>query len=567
MPVIELDFQKLKNHLNFEISREEFLEMIPSIGADVERVEGDELAIEFFPDRPDLYSVEGVARAFSGLYSLRKGLEKLPALPAYPVHPSDVELVVDPVLMDIRPYIGCAVIKGLKLDDRDIQGLMNFQEKLHLTIGRKRTKVAIGIHDMDAITPPFRYYAADPDACSFVPLGKTKEMNLRQILDQHEKGIAYKYILQDKPRYPVIEDSEGYTLSFPPIINGTQTTVTTDTTSVFLDITGTHEETVLSVLNIVACSFAGMGGEVHGVKLTNVHGKQRQLPDLSWQEIKLSQDYISRLLGTNFLPRDTIHYLRGMGFDAGQGPGDDLVVKVPPYRVDILHPVDLVEDVAIGHGYTNFEPQRLESMTYGRKLRPQLGKLRNYMVGMGFTELMTLILSSEEEQYLAMGLPEPEDGVKIHNPITKDHTTLRSWLAPGLLATLRKNRHRDLPQRVYELDYVFSGTAPRLKLEALEISSNTGFSDAKAHMNSLLGAMERHFLQGFETKIRETSHSSFIPGRVAELLLVEKESGEEQQLGLFGELHPEVISNFSLENPVSYLGIELQPLAEPEHLD
>ena len=295
MPVIELDFQKLKECLGFDISRDEFLEMIPSIGADVERASGDELAIEFFPDRPDLYSVEGIARAFRMLYGVRKSGKGTPAkgadgampLPEYTVHPSDITLTVDPNLLNIRPYIGCAVIEDLSFDERDILGLMNFQEKLHLTIGRKRKKVAIGIHDLDTITPPFRYYGADPDRCSFIPLAKEEEMTLREILEKHEKGVAYKHILEDKPLYPVIEDRNGYILSFPPIINGRQTTVTTDTKSIFLDLTGTNEETVMNVLSIVATSFAEMGGEIHGVRLHDVHGRKKVIPELDHRTMKI----------------------------------------------------------------------------------------------------------------------------------------------------------------------------------------------------------------------------------------------------------------------------------------
>jgi len=574
MPVIELDFRKLREYLGFDITREEFLEMIPSIGADVERTSGDELAIEFFPDRPDLYSTEGIARAFRMLHGARKSGTGTPEasaapampLPDYPVHPSDVKLIVDPNLAGIRPYIGCAVVRGLEFDDGDIQGLMNFQEKLHLTIGRKRKKVAIGIHDLDSIKSPFRYYGADPDTCSFIPLAKEEEMTLREILEKHEKGVAYKHILEGKPLYPVIEDRDGYVLSFPPIINGTQTTVTTETKNIFLDLTGTDEATVMSVLNIVATSFAEMGGEIHGVHLHDVHGREKFIPDLRPRIMPetVSLEYVNRLLGTSLTQDEVIRHLKGMGIQADLRSSGETRFKVaiPPYRVDILHPIDLVEDIAISSGYMNFPGCRPGTMTYGRKLHPRLDKLRDYMSGIGFSEVMTLMLSSEDDQYVSTNLPEPGDTIKIRNPITRDHTTLRTWLAPGLLAILRNNKHRDLPQRIYELDYVFKGTEPGLKLEALEMSTTTSFSDSKAYTKSLLKAMEAPFLKDFEVEFEPTQHESFIPGRVSKLVLIERKRKEQHHFGIFGELHPELISNFSLENPVSYLGFALHVLQE-----
>ncbi len=575
MPVIEFNFKKLASYLDFEMSREEFLEFIPSLGADLERAQGDELAVEFFPNRPDLYSVEGIARALRALYPARaqnaaKDVSGPPAaLPTYTVHPSVAKLEVDSDLKNIRPYIGCAVITGLSFDDGDIQGLMNFQEKLHITIGRKRRKVAIGIHDYDTITPPFHYYGADPDETSFIPLGKEKKMSLREILEKHEKGKAYAHIVENEPLFPIIQDSKGYVLSFPPIINGTRTTVTTETKNIFLDLTGTEEETVMAVLNIVASSFAEMGGKVHAVELTNVHGKTKEIPDLSKKSMTLEADHVNRLLGSRFGPNEICRLLEAMGFsckETGTGEQTTLTVGIPSYRADILHPIDLVEDVAISFGYMNFEGCRPRSMAYGRKLNPGLSTIRNYMNGIGFSEVMTLMLSSEEEQYINTQTPEPEDTIRIHNPITKDHTTLRTWLAPGLLAILRNNRHRDLPQRIFEQDYVLRGKVTRMALGAVEISSTTSFSDIKAYVESLLEAMDEGFLKDLDLEFRALEHGSFIPGRAAKLIMKNPKTGNETQLGILGELHPRVIAGASLENPVSYFELELQELVDMKRL-
>jgi len=566
MPVIEFNFKKLLHYLDFEITKEEFVELIPSLGADVERVEEEEMAVEFFPDRPDLYSVEGIGRAFRNFYKMRRFLGKRNSEiffdeHIYNVKPSDIELRVDPNLKDIRPYIGCALIKGLEFDERDIQGLMNFQEKLHLTVGRKRKKVAIGIHDFDAVSPPFKYFGSPPNDRAFVPLGETKEMTLREILEKHEKGREYRHLVEDKPLFPLIEDKEGKVLSFPPIINSVTTTVTENTRNIFLDITGTHEETVMSVLAIVSTSFGEMGGEIYSLRLVDVHGREKMIPDLTPGKMEIEREYINKMLGRDFSEKEISFFLKGMGFGVEKIENGLMRVLIPAYRADILHPIDLVEDVAVACAYMSFSGTRPESMTYGKRLYPKLEKIRNYMSGIGFSEVMTLMLSSEDVLYNQMNISEPEEEIKIKNPITKEHTTLRTWLAPGLLTLLKNNRHRDLPQRIYELDYVFKGRTPVLCLEAVEISTTASFSDAKSYLKGVLKAMSESFLHGFDVEFVPVEHGSFIKGRVAEVKLVDKED-EKHSFGFFGEIHPLVLRNFSLEHPVCYFSLKLNFLAE-----
>jgi phenylalanyl-tRNA synthetase beta chain len=153
------------------------------------------------------------------------------------------------------------------LDDYTVKSVMDVQEKLHLTHGRYRMKVAIGVHDLDRVEPPFTYKAVDPASVSFVPLDMTEELNLREILAKHPKGRDYAWCLEGKKKYPIFIDKNNNVLSFPPIINGELTRLTENTRNLFIEMTGTDQQAVDAALNIVSASLADRGGRLQTVEI------------------------------------------------------------------------------------------------------------------------------------------------------------------------------------------------------------------------------------------------------------------------------------------------------------
>ena len=348
MPVINFNFNDLVGLLGKDLPSSVVLERIPMIGADLHEFDAatGETSIEFFPNRPDLYSVEGVARA------LRAFLDIEPGLRAYPTKDSGITLKVEDSVNDVRPYVVAAVIKNVVMTDQIIRSLMELQEKLHLTVGRKRVKVAIGVHDLDKVTPPFVYKGAEPDSISFVPLAKDVCMTMREVLEKHEKGVAYRSILEGKPLYPVILDVNGDVLSFPPIINGRLTTVTTETKNIFIDVTGMDEVTISGVLNIVTTSIAERGGDIETV--TVLRGRKKEItPKLEPGQWKIDIAAANKWLGLDLDADGMAKCLARMGYSA-EGKGKKLNVRSSAVRMDLIHPNDVIEDIAIGYGYENF---------------------------------------------------------------------------------------------------------------------------------------------------------------------------------------------------------------------
>ncbi|MBI0583869.1 MAG: phenylalanine--tRNA ligase subunit beta [Methanomassiliicoccus sp.] len=540
MPVVTFDYDDLIGLLGREVPLDVLMDRIPQIGADIHSFdrETNELSIEFFPDRPDLYSVEGAARSLRTFLGFESGIRR------YEVTPSDVVLNLDESIRDVRPYMVAGIIEDIEVTDDLIRSLMELQEKLHLTMGRKRSKVSIGIHDLDRITPPFTFKAVDPASVSFVPLGKTERMNLREILERHEKGVDYAYILKDKDRYPLLVDSNGEVLSFPPIINGTLTTVTTATRNAFLDVTGTDLNAINGALNIVATAMAERGGKIRSVRVQGAY--EAVTPDLEPRRWDVDVNAANSLLGTGLDAATMAATLGKMGYDAAPA-GSKVAVLAPSWRMDLIHPVDIMEDIAKGFGYERFGHCLPTNQTFGSELTVNRAAdvARQLMVGYGYLEATTLTLTSEEDQFDRMRLPRGEV-VEILNPISEDHTCLRVSLLPSLMVVLRRNKHRDLPQRLFEVGDVMQGIRRRKHLAGVSISARASFTEVKSLVESVLRDLSVRFT------IQPSAAGTYLDGRGADIVV------DGSVIGSFGEVHPQVIVDFQLGYPIAAFELDLE---------
>lgn len=523
MPVIRIQKKEIEK---LGVHSDELLGNVHMIGADLKGVEGNEILVEFFPDRPDLYTVEGIARAMKFFLGYENDIRE------YSAKRGNVKIYVDPELQNIRPYIVGAVVKDVNVDELMIKSMMNYQEKLHATVGRNRKKLAIGLHDFDRVKPPFKYVAAEK-TYSFVPLGFSEEMTLDEILEKHPKGVEYGHIIKNHTKYPLILDSNDNVLSFPPIINGTLTEITQKTRNIFIDITGTHLATLLKVLNIIVCSFADRGGEIESVKI-EYHDGEIITPQLQYEEMEVEKEYVEKILGVTFTDKEITNSLRKMGISAEIN--DKIRVRIPPYRMDILHPVDIIEDIAKGYGYENFKPKRIEKYMEGKSKNEDM-MLKIAMVGLGFIEIKSLTLTSFKNQYDLM-MSFGEKYVIVSNPVSESTETLRSWIIPSLLEIFRKNKHRELPQKIFEIGFVRTDKMEKHLAYAV-IDVDADFTMSKSIAERIMKDMG---IEDYE--IEEKRHGSFIDGRCASVIL----NGED--VGFFGEMHPQVIENFELSYPV-----------------
>jgi len=224
MPTIEISKKDLNELVRIKFNLEEAM---PLLKAEVthDEKDKDKLKIELKDvNRPDLLSVEGIAREIR----LKAGIEK-------PIHKQKLEknglvMNVDPKIKAIRPITLCVVAKDLKITEEFLKQLIQLQEKLCETFGRKRKEASLGIYDFDKINWPIKYLPKDPMTFSFKPLGMDKEYTLKKILSINEKGKEYGKLIENFKEYPIIIDAKDHVLSMPPIINSDYSgKVTTET--------------------------------------------------------------------------------------------------------------------------------------------------------------------------------------------------------------------------------------------------------------------------------------------------------------------------------------------------
>ncbi|MEM0115582.1 MAG: phenylalanine--tRNA ligase subunit beta [Thermoplasmata archaeon] len=533
MVVIKISKRDIETYSGINI--ESILKFFDTIGIEIKREDENSWDLELYPDRPDLYSIFGISRALKIFY-LKKNI-------VYNVKNSGINLIVDESVSNVRPYIGAALINNVELDDSRISYIIDMQEKLHLSIGRDRKKLAIGLHDFDKVKAPFVYKAVSGNEISFIPLGMDVKLTPEEILKIHPKGIEYSHLLSGFSKYPVILDVDGNVLSFPPIINGTLTEINKNTRNIFIDVTGTDLFSVLNALNIVTTNILELGGNPYKINVN--YGKYSlELPNLGEEKYYISKKTVSEMLGENINLKMIKETLISMGYSVKK-VGRGFRVGVPPYRIDIMHQVDIVEDVIKAYGYENIPLSLPEKFSIGKESEVEKikEKIRKIMVGLGYIEVMNLTFTSIERNFKTFGM-EVIDSPKIENPVVEDQIIFRTWIFPMLMETLANNRHRSLPQKIFEVGKVFRNFET-VNLGAVSEESDASFTNVK-------GTVERIALSlNIKISQQESNFPFLIDGRQSWIIINGKFSG------FFGEVHPLIIEKFNLGNPVTMFEIYL----------
>ena len=535
---------------------------LPLLGTDIDACTEEQLDIEIFPDRPDLLSGETLAFAMANF------LHGAPARPDMDIQPSGITMKVDSSLRDVRPVILGAVVRGVSLPEDSegceafIKGLMDHQEKLHFALGRRRQRASIGVHDLARLAPPFHVKTVG-EKHAFVPLARQESMTIADILTQHPKGIEYAGLLADMTSYPLIVDADDAVLSFPPIINGDHTTVTHNTRDFFIDVTGWDERACEASLMLVCLQLTQWGGQVESVEITTCEGDHIVSPIGTGKTHVVPEELVQNLLGRSFTDDELQVAVQRMGgrFEGRQpAPNDapdrstsmavaragtsELLFTMPRWRFDLLHPVDMVEELAIGHGYEDLgtDVPKATLTAQPRTDHHLRRRLRASMEGMGMMQIQSLTLSNMDDQFVRMRW-EPNHAVTtITNPITVDHTVLRQHLMPGLLKLLASNRHHDLPQSVYELGAVVRDHRNADRLAFLTAERSGGFAAVRGRVQAFCNDLG---VSDWVAEPLPAGEGPWLAGRGAKLLI------NGSWVGCFGELDPAISSAFDLRVPLN----------------
>ncbi len=527
-----------------KVSDEELADRISMLGTGFEGIEGDEIHVEIFPNRPDLLSAPGFARALGSFTGIKKGFRK------YTVKKSNVKVIVDKSVKGIRPYTACAVVKNLKLTDEKIKEIIQIQEKLHITYGRNRRKAAIGIYPLEHIKPPIYYKALSPEEIRFKPLDLNKDLTGNQILAIHPTGREYGYLLEGKEKYPVFLDSRMQVMSMPPIINSnTIGKITIATREVFIECSGFDFDYLHICLNIIVTALADMGGDIYSVELQYPE-KKYTVPRLEGREMKLDSAYVNKILGLVLTESELRSAFDRMGYAY-----KNKKVLVPGYRADILHPIDLVEDIAIAYGYENFTGTftPVAAVSAVKPIELYKDRIREIAVGNGIIEVKNFHLTSKDKQTKFMNSTHAV--VELLNSVTQDYDVLRYWMTPSLLETLQSNKHYEYPQNIFEIGTIFkpnttydTGVQEQEVLAIALCGNDANFTKIKKIFDTFAGALDLNYT------IADTAHESFIAGRVGRIVVAN------EKIGYIGELHPQILLNWGIEMPVAVLELNLSDL-------
>lgn len=514
-------------------------------------------------NRPDLWSTNGVARQLK-LHA--SGVSATPRLRSasnnydeFMSKHGDVKnygeriVNVDERLKNIRPYMVAFVISGKAIDDPMLKDIIQTQEKLTWNFGRKRKSISMGVYRIADIKFPVNYHAVDPDKTSFVPLQCTEPMTCRQILTDHPKGRDYGWILQNEKLFPLLSDANDEVMSMAPIINSaTLGAVKVGDTGLMVELTGDNMENLILSANIVACDFADCGYKIEPVCVRHPYetgfGKDIVTPFYYQKPTRATLSHINKLLGHDFKADEVVECLCRMGSTVEtEKSGDDVSFTLypAPYRNDFLHEVDVIEDVMIGYGLENFEAETPSDFTIGRLLPITLlsRKAKMLMVGLGYQEMIFNYVGSKKDYIDNMRL-DGKNVIEIANPMSENYQFIRSEILSSLLRAESKSANAVFPHKIFEIGKVAyicpeenTGTRTRQVLGFLTAANNANFNEAASEISSLLYYLDHNY------EVKESTDPRFIVGRQAEIMANGK------KIGIFGEIHPEVLENWAITVP------------------
>lgn len=541
MPVVEVARWDLDRLVGRKLGDEEIIDLLPRVKCEIEELDREKISYEAPHDRPDLFSVEGLGRALRQLLGLDHG--------GFVFEDKGIKCFNKGVPK--RPYIALAIVEDLELDDEAIRQLFNLQEKLHATYARNRRKASIGLYDLDKIKLPVYYELVDPDETRFVPLNETRSMTLREILKETEKGRIYGHLIAGWEKYPILRDSEGNILSLPPIINAEYNKVTPETKRVIIDSTGLDPKIVVDMVTIMATSVAERSKSRRIVFVDTVmtsSSESIRAPRDRGAVVELKYNSVSSVIGMDIGAQKIIESLKKMGYRIIRISSDSVVVEAPPYRIDVLGWIDLVEDIAMAVGYdvigvaaTDLPP----AVHPGRKhpLEHLSARMRMLFVGMGFSEVANYMMSNPWIQNRVFNDNKPL--VTVSNPKMEKYTCLRRWLVPGLLEALSFNAGRKKELRIFEVGDVVivdpstdTGARVERRVGFAVAHDKTTLTDGLAVVRTLFETLKLDY------KLERKSIPGLLNARTASIIV----DGEE--IGFVGEVDPRVLVKLGIKVPV-----------------
>ena len=522
--------------------------------------ETGELRIELQDsNRPDLWCCEGIARQVR--------IKQQGQLTPYPffseASQSQMQIIVKPGIEQVRPYVAACAARGYRVTTEGLAQLIQTQEKLAEIFGHKRKTVSIGIYQLPKIKFPVTYALVKPDEARFTPLGMETVMTLSEILMVHPKGLEYGAILAGTGRLPILRDAANQPLSFPPIINSREIgEVQVGDDQLFVEVTGTDLPMVVLTLNIFASNLADRGATIEPIEVqyprSTSLGKRVTTPLDLGKSKTIQIQKVEQALGQELGVHTVARALETYGYEVSAGKGS-VKAKLPPYRQDLMHMMDVVEDVAMSLGYAEFTPVMPAQFTVGglSDIEHMSDRARELMVGLGFQGIISNILGSPDSYSGRMRLEATEWGrmVEVDNVMSLSFSCLRQWILPSLLRVEAASSRAFYPHRLFEAGDVAIPDAAKELGSRTETILGAVIAHAAAHFSEIHSCLDvLCYYLGKEYSLETVQHPSFLEGRAGRIIVAGR------PVGVIGELHPEVLERWQIAVPVVAFDLNLSQL-------
>ena len=556
MPGITISKKDFLNSIHQKLSDDEIEKILFSLGIEMDIICEDTGVVVYKLDiaanRYDLLCLEGLAKIIN-TYLHGSSIISKPI-----IRKSSIKVIQESVSK--RPFIACGIIRNARFNYKHF---IEYQDKLHQTIGRNRSAVAIGTHDLDKFYngKPIKYKTIKLNKLCFQPLNISTEIkgtelktklgcHLHQYIDllgSDEEGIIFEY--------------DNHIISMPPIINSEFSKIEPSTTNIFIEVTGTDYNKVDQVLKLMLLNFnTGIIEQVEIQKENSID----ITPVFNVTPYVFTIDEICKKIGFLLQP-DTIKlFLEKMQY-AVEIKNDQLI-SIPSYnRLDIIYKCDIIEDILIGYGFENIPLDNpIEFYTIGKEndLNKFSDKIREEIAMMGFNEMLTLTLLNKTENIMHDYM------VEVEYPKSKEYEVVRTSLLPGLFKTLSINQNVKLPIQLFEISDV-------VLLDSYNRSFNKRFlTGVCAQMNSKLEEILEVIISLFKKLnliveftniitdsdnifLKEKWEKYFIKNQTASIY-VSSYNIPRTLIGCLGVVHPTINMQFKISLPISAFEIDLE---------
>ena len=513
--------------------------------------------LDVTPNRPDAMSVAGVARDLAAKLGVPFSFPDVGPVPA-----GDSQASVVVKSKDLCPRFTAIVLEGVAVGPspawlarrltlagmRAINNVVDVSNYVMLELGQPN-------HPYDLSRLPGRGLL----------VRKGRKGETVTTLDDVERVVG--------PEDCLICDAEGEPVGIGGVMGGASSEIADTTTSVLLETAffdpmaiartarrlGLRTEasarfergTDYAGVERAVGRFIDLLGESGARPVGGLVDVQGRLPKQSRPVVRTRR--VNEILGTALTGDDVRRYLEPIGFECAPARGG-WRVSIPTWRPDSSLEIDVIEEVARHHGYSNI-PRTVP-------LSPEVGRLTHYqrdrrrvreiLAGAGLSEAWTTAFLGEGDLERA-GLPA--DAVRVANPLDQAEPLLRSSMLPGMLRAIVTNaRHQNPNVRLFEVGRVFSPpkTGDVLPVERELVAVALAGTDATEAMRMWQVFSAALSLEGVTLDACE--RAGLHPTRAARLLA----SGEE--VGEIGEVDPDVLTAYEVDGRVGWLAVDLERL-------